>query len=106
MIQQQTVDAAERKRREEDRWELCMCAWLAMRHYPQYRDAHRGDEWKLVRVVRRVQTKAGLSFSAGEETIAKQEGRPLEGRAEVVAWSFHTRVDTVLHPSDVVWLTQ
>lgn len=74
--------------------------------YPQYAGHWSGDEWVLVRFVRKVETKLGLAFAEGDLTIAKISDPKLgPGSVSATAYSRRNRIDTSVshHDFEVVW---
>lgn len=72
--------------------------------YPQYKGAF--DKYVLVRIKKNVRTKAGLSFSKDEITIAeritsKVECGPNEGKEVRFVFSFKTTFTTSVFEKDI-----
>jgi hypothetical protein len=74
--------------------------------HPQY-EGHFAT-YRLVRIKREVETKAGLAFARGEYALATEHrnelpGLPSSGK-HVTAWSRRNKVDTSVRVTDVEWL--
>lgn len=67
--------------------------------HPQYRGHWDGDEWQPVRLTRRVTTKMGVAFEAGDVTLARWT--PDTDDTVATAYSFRNRVDTSVRYTDV-----
>lgn len=78
--------------------EADMAAW------PQYTGHFRG--YKLARAKRRVETKMGVAFEAGEVVIAVAAAFQFPGQpASVTAYSARNKCDTGLTAQDVEWMS-
>lgn len=64
----------------------------AHRQYPQYAGHWDGPEWRVVRVTRRVETKMGVAFEAGDVTIGNPDAD------HFWAYSFRNNIDTAVAP--------
>lgn len=75
-------------------------AQAAERHapYPQYAGHWDGQEWQLVTITKRVKTKLGVAFEAGEVALARADrvgGYPHpKGWTFVTAYSVRNGIDT------------
>ena len=76
-------------------------AQRAHARWPQYAGHWETDEWRVVRVTRRVRTKLGVAFEAGDLTILRIE--PPDERfglpALHMAYSWRNRCDTAIRPT-------
>lgn len=61
--------------------------------YPQYKGHWDGDEWEVGTVTRRIETKMGVAFEAGDVTLVK---RPTFLGFSRTAFSFRNVVDTAV----------
>ena len=67
--------------------------------YPQYDGYYVGDEWRLVEVTARVETKMGLAFEPGERAPGKR------GRGQFIdgwfVYSARNKIDTFVRADTV-----
>lgn len=84
--------------------EVVEAAERAHAQYPQY-DVHwRDPKWRLARVTKRVRTKMGLAFEAGDVTIAHE--REDEEGEWVTAYSLRNECDTSIDPKYAEFLEE
>lgn len=82
-------------------------ASAVLAQYPQYKGHF--DNYVLVRVTKRIKTKGGVAFEAGDVSIANpnttvcESGR-YKGRRFVTVWSARRMVDTSIKCQDVQFL--
>jgi hypothetical protein len=79
-------------------------AEAAHARYPQYAGHWSGEEWKLVKVNRRIVSKLGVAFEVGDVTIARPDPydeRDNAGRLLWFAYSTRNNVDTAVRPEDL-----
>lgn len=85
---------------------LKAAATAQVAQYPQYKGHF--TNYRLVRVLKEVKTKAGLAFARGEYALATEKkdvlpDLPSNGRF-VTVWSRRNQMDTSVRMTDVEWL--
>jgi hypothetical protein len=77
------------------RLEVIERAAAAHAEYPQYDGHWRGPEWKIVRMRRQQEGKMGVSFEAGDITLAREQiGGEFDG--SWFGYSWRTECDTLV----------
>ncbi len=64
--------------------------------YPQYRGHWDGPAWVLYRVMRRVETKAGIAFEPGDVTLGYRYRTRLWSSSTVTLYSLRNGSDTLV----------
>lgn len=97
LVQQEFINSA--KVDAEDMRMLAEAIVVGLGGYEQY-NGHWA-EFAPIRIVRKVRTKMGVAFEAGDITLGKWETCEWDNTKRIVAFSFRNCVDTVIRPDYV-----